>query len=287
MIKNIACVLLIFLVFGFVEILPAQTGEETASEYIDWFLQGRPFIEATYGLGEPKQELFTGEFLRLGAGELKLGYSAIKPDKDFVSYLEERFLFGSLLKKDLDKFTSETDDTSKVETEMSRFGSGVRQGYGYTMGKFILLPYNQFTFVWTKVKSSPPASLSQDDVDILNRYEGNYRFGQAFEGGVKLNAFKSFSVAGSYEAAVIFPRHLFGKWLGSFTLMSIGLSAATIFSDRVVDSSPFFGPLMFFVLRNGVAYAFYQAMKDDMNWPFDTETPLRVETFKLGASITF
>jgi hypothetical protein len=28
-------------------------------------------------------------------------------------------------------------------------------------------------------------------------------------------------------------------------------------------------------------------MQQDMNWPFDTETPLTVEAFKVGASFTF
>jgi hypothetical protein len=237
--KKITCVCLAFFsLLGFTRILSAQTGEGESPAYMDWVMQGRPYIEATYGLGKPKQELFTGEFARLGAIELKMGYSAIKPHKDYVSSLEERFLFGGQFTKDLDKFSNE-DDPSQVESKMSRFGGGVRQGYGYAFGKFVLLPYNQITFVWTKLESSQPEGLAQEDVDILNRYEGSYRFGQSSEGGIKLNAFKFLSLTGSYEAAVVFPRHLFGKWLGSFTLMSVGLSAATLFSERVVDSSPF------------------------------------------------
>jgi hypothetical protein len=283
--KRIICVCLAFFsLVIFTSILPAQTAEGE-TPYTDWIMQGRPYIEATYGLGKPKQELFIGEFARLGAIELKMGYSAIKPHKDFVSSLYDRFLFGGQFKQEWD--TSSENDPNQVESKMSRFGGGARQGYGYAFGKFVLLPYNQFTFVWTKLESTPPTGLAQEDADILNRYEGSYRFGQASEGGIKLNAFKFLSITGGYEAAVVFPRHLFGKWLGSFTFMSVGLSAATLFSERVVDSSPVFGPLMFFILRNGVAYGFYKGMQQDMNWPFDTETPLTVEAFKISAAITF
>jgi hypothetical protein len=44
---------------------------------------------------------------------------------------------------------------------------------------------------------------------------------------------------------------------------------------------------MYFLLQNGVSYAFYSALRYDTHWPFPTEDPLTIETAKLGASITF
>ena len=36
-----------------------------------------------------------------------------------------------------------------------------------------------------------------------------------------------------------------------------------------------------------MSLGYYMLMREDMNWPFDSETPLTVESAKLGAVITF
>jgi len=59
------------------------------------------------------------------------------------------------------------------------------------------------------------------------------------------------------------------------------------FSEEIVNSSEVLGPIIYFVLRNGLAYAFFAAMKDKGNWPFSSEKPLAVESFRLSAMIAF
>ena len=83
------------------------------------------------------------------------------------------------------------------------------------------------------------------------------------------------------------PRHLFGKWLGSVMIQSIGYSAIVAYSDAIVDATPALGPLITFALRNGLAYVFYWQMREEMNWPFVTERPLTLEAVKVSASFTF
>ena len=48
-----------------------------------------------------------------------------------------------------------------------------------------------------------------------------------------------------------------------------------------------FGPIIHFALKTGASYAYYRFSRESMNWPFDTETPLTVESAKLGAAIQF
>ena len=48
-----------------------------------------------------------------------------------------------------------------------------------------------------------------------------------------------------------------------------------------------FGPIMYFVLKNALSYAFFKGMQDKMFWPFNSGRALTMETFKLGASINF
>ena len=66
----------------------------------------------------------------------------------------------------------------------------------------------------------------------------------------------------------------------------IGVGAVEIFTKEVLESSPAAGPIVSFVLKNGLSYAFYTFKKQKMNWPFNTETPLTYETLKLGVTFT-
>jgi hypothetical protein len=65
------------------------------------------------------------------------------------------------------------------------------------------------------------------------------------------------------------------------------MSAMTLYSEEIVNNSPLVGPLMYFVLKNGLSFLFFRAMSYNMNWPFQSETPLSSVTIRVGASITF
>jgi len=141
--------------------------------------------------------------------------------------------------------------------------------------------------VWTKFDPVDSTGISEEDRKILDRYAGAFRFGHSGEAGVKLQIAKTFGIVVGYEFAVVYPRHIFWPWLGSHIIQSTALGMISTFSEDIVNSSPIFGPVMYFLLKNGVMYAFYQGYKEKMNWPFDSETPLTIETFKIGASLTF
>jgi hypothetical protein len=96
---------------------------------------------------------------------------------------------------------------------------------------------------------------------------------------VQLNAY--------YETAVIYPRHQFWKWTGSFALAEVGYGLIGHLADDFVNSQPVFGPIINFVVKSAYLYGYYSLRKKDMNWPFQTDTPLRLETINLGASLVF
>jgi len=257
-----------------------------AENPMDWVWHGnfRPFIEANYGIGTPKHKAFATDFSDIGAAEIKIGFTQVKQFRDYVYSLDDRYLFGSYMAKDLHY---DYKDQGTEVTKVTRFGTGNRTGYGYRAGSFDLLPYAFLALAWTRIDPGSTAGLSQPEIDLLERYNGPFRFGQSSEAGVKLGLFKAVSLTGGYEYSVIFPRHLFSKWLGSFTLQSVGHSVIALYGERLVSTSPVLGPLLYFFLQNGLTYVFYWQMRDSMNWPFKTETPLTFEALKVGASITF
>jgi hypothetical protein len=187
--------------------------------------------------------------------------------------------------EDVANFTS--PQAGDFKATITRFGFGNRLGYGYKLGPIELLPFFQSSLLWTKIKSDTVNSLSQNDKDILARYENVFRFGMQTEGGIQIQLLESIGLVSSYEFAVIYPRHLFMEWLGSYIIIQAGLGMVSAFAEDIMKSSPVFGPIFYFVLKNGLAYAFYQGVKEKMNWPFNSETPMTMENIKLGISITF
>lgn len=273
------------LLFGFSSLAIAQ-GEENIDPWAKaWQGNFRPFIEGNYGIGVPKQIRFEGDFSNVGLAEGKLGYSEVEQYDKYVYSLDQRYLYGSYFSPDLNFFSDDT--VGKVNTEATRFGVTSRLGFGYKIGFLNLLPYNGRSLVWTKITSTRPPTLSQTDVDILNRYEDSFRFGELSEAGVNITLSGILSLNAAYEFDVVYPRHLFWKWLGSIIIRDASTAAITVFSEDIVGRTSFLGPIIYFALKNGLSYAFYNAMKYNMNWPFTTEEPLTFEAFKAGVSITF
>ncbi|UCF65412.1 MAG: hypothetical protein JSW33_06165 [bacterium] len=269
------------------EIAPGPDDDKEWYKEVDvpW-RNSRPIVEFSYGYNMPKQKKFQQDFAKIGAMEIKLGYSRVDRYKKKFLELDEDFLFGSYSTKDINDF-SKNDTGDKVYTNYLRFGLASRDGYGYDLGSLALLPYNQTQFSFTRVKSERFASLSMEDHDILDRYEGSYRFGTATEGGMKLLISNSVGITASYEAAVINPRIVFFPWIGGAIVQNITVGIVSYFGKEIVNTGHWLGPIMYALLKNGAAYGVYLGMKDKQYWPFNSETPLTHETFKLSLSITF
>jgi hypothetical protein len=251
----------------------------------EWDELSNPMIELNYGSANFKQKNFSSNFFKTGIAEIKLGYSTVEEYyKRPILEFHEKFLFVSFLSEEL---KSKTNNENGTLLETWRFGFANRNGYGYSAGSISILPYHQDGFVWSNVSTEMSNQLSENDRNILDRYEDTFRFGSQSEGGVRIEFSEFFSLNFAYEATVIFPRHLFWKWAGSESIKYIGLGALSYFTDEIIESTPEAGPVINFILQNAFAYGFYSLQRNKINWPFSSETPLTLETFKIGMSFTF
>ncbi len=284
--------LIVLVLCGYGEILATEPAVENLNKDetwenltgFDWSKGVHPFVEVSYGLINPAQKKFDGDFHEMGSGDVKLGYSKVKNVIDYVVELDEHFAFGNWISKDLKDVT---ENAEKVTSEILRFGVGNRIGYGYETQSVRILPYSEMQFSLTKLTTERPLSLSMNDMNILDRYEGSYRFSSGGAGGIRLEFFRSVSFLASYEAAVVYPRIVFWPWLGGAIIQGITVGAVSHFAEDIIDSSPAMGPIMYALLRNGITYVVFLGMKDKMNWPFNSETPLTHEGFRVGFSLTF
>jgi hypothetical protein len=261
-------------------------------DYDFWDSDSRPLIEVQYGSGEPKHENFNNEFNDVGLIELKLGNSSIDYYYHDIIELNASYLTVSQLSHDL---KDSEKNALKVNSKLLRIGIGIRSGYGYGNDAFTVLPYYSQNFMIAKMSGTNLPDIRtfisdenyEIDNEILGRYNDAFRYAFSNEGGLKLELSKFIALNGGYEYMVVYPRFMTWKLLGSMAVEMSVLSALDNFVDEIIDRSPLAGPIVNFVLKNAYSYAFYTLRKEDMNWPFDSETPLTYETFKVGFSFTF
>lgn len=258
----------------------------------DWRLfkglfDGRPYVELIYGLGTPKHRLFSNEFSDVGIAGVRIGYNSV--DLYYTENLidvEDKFLFFNYFSNE---FAINKNQQTGLGSELIQFGLGRTQGFGYKMGSFSITPYSLSAYSWSNLnmKEYPTMNNAGQDSIILDRYNKSFRFGTLIEGGLKVEIANFISLNAGYEASVIFPRHLVFKQFVSSAIEQIGFNAIENFVDKVLKSSPAAVPIVNFILKSAYGYGFYLLRRDNMNWPFSTETPLTYENFKFGITFIF
>jgi hypothetical protein len=319
-------VFLFLIIFGFIKVNLAQEEDSTKNEetwdsdnwdnedfdewewdfgknhkdfnWPDFQFHGRPSIETSYGLPKLAIKSVNTDFIKPGAAELRLGYSTLREFEGYIIKYRNRFVFLGNFSKDLSK---STDNSAKLNAEIWRFGVGWLEGYGYQIGKSAIIPYTSNSFVWTRIKSNdyyvidPTASyvplnkigLSKNDSETLDLFNDSFRFGTMTEGGIRVQLIPLISFNAGYERAIVFPRHMFWKHVGSMAIEWAGIGAIDFFVREIMDDSPAAGPIISFILKNGFSYGLYQLRREKMNWPFNTAEPLTLDTWRFGLTFTF
>lgn len=281
----------------------AQEDESVYTDYLDenvldFIYTSRPMIEIDYGVGSPNNKNVSREFADVGSWDIKLGKSEQKNFKGILVDLSERYIFGSYLSSNAQNFSS-TDN--KILTDSYRFGFGSRDGIGYGGSIISVVPYVSQSFVWTQLSEYSntvnPDILIPPDMEIvdnnalaLDDYLGTFRFGDRASYGMKIEIASTFQINPYYETSVVYRRHLFWYWSGSFIVSQVGYNVLSHFTDEIVDRSPVLGPIFNFALKAAYLYGYYLLRQENMNWPFNpsgNEVPLTFETFNIGASFVF
>jgi hypothetical protein len=220
--------------------------------------------------------------------ELKVGFSDLeyfKRESGIVDYMG-RYLSVSYLTADL----GEGDVNGALGLKQWRFGFESERGYGYRLSSSpaapaILLLHNS-GLTWSDVSMLLP-SEGLTEKSRAERFEGGVRSGSLSGAGlaVQINRVTALNIA--FERSQIYERHLFWKWLGGVIIEGGAQGLVDRFVERIIDSSPEAGPVVNFILKNGLAYGLYELRKENMHWPFSTAEPLHVDTFKFGITFIF
>ncbi len=284
------CMIASVLLLGYLLLIPAGriAHAQSSGESNMWgFLtEGKfdPIIEGTYGYGLFTQKNFSGDLPTAGAAGLKLGFREVKQFKTWGKKLDERFLLGYYASSTVPPGKKGTGD---LDGEWWRAGAGQRSGYGWEIGRQSIIPYHQYSFNLSRLTFKNYGGLAPADTELVTRVMGKARLSMSTEGGAMVELFSSLSASVGYEATVVYTRLIFPQWICSYLLLGSSVVIISDFAEEIVSSSPILGPILYFAFRNAVAYGFFYAFQNQMNWPFTSETPFMTHTFKLDVSIRF
>lgn len=245
-----------------------------------------PIINLKYGFSQPVYyDDLLGGFAMINSVELNIGYSnlyRLEPDKS-VTEGDFNYLFLNNALSDI----GISGDDGDIETNTWKFGLTNGSGYGWLLGeKSNILLFHAGGIGWSQTEFDPDQPDSTYAGQKFNDYD-NFRFSDHFSGGINIRLLENISINAEYGRTVVYQRHLFWYWTLSKLIHGAGNGLLDVFVNKVEESSPHLVPVVNFVLKNGLAYGFYELQKEKMNWPLNSAHPLMFDTYQIGLTFTF
>ena len=258
-------------------------------EINDWENSGNPFWEINAGTVNAELRSSAFNYAPSLLTDLKLGFNSIDTlYKNVLIEYKDNFTFVSNYSSKYNSF-SKSNDPLDIKLDTWQLGFASRKAYGYS-GKFLtLVPYYQAGIGWSVLKFHFPEvkTFLPLDAKASERFEKGVRFGMTNEAGVLLRFGNHIAFNTAYRFDVIFPRYLIWKHLGSIIIEYSTQEALNNFINKVSEASPLTTPIVNFVLKNALAYAFFSLKKEKSFWPFESESPFTFRTFKVGVTYYF
>lgn len=256
--------------------------------------------------------LFTDMTFDLGQRSPSVGvwYGGASSSRDAAGPIAPNAMFGVSLGMEREKAWLETENiivhngtglyfaygphatglaTASSTVDLLRFGFMDETGYGYRLGDASNISFlvGQSSLSWTSIASATLPINEPGQAQAIRDFEGNLRFSETMRPTLAWRIASPVSLRVGYEWTQVYPRHMFWYWALSGGIEGIADAAASWFAREIGKASPEAMPIMYFILRTGVAAGFKALRMNQMNWPFETAAPMNVQIWNVGASIHF
>jgi hypothetical protein len=244
------------------------------------------FLEFQYGRANMRHnDIENQDFAYLGSLQATIGYFEKKPINRRAPSIVE-YDFESLVNLSYNSIALGAEkNTGRNEYTMWQVDLPERTALGYSLGNGIaIMPYYQnSSLYWSGVDTE----LLIDSVSPIARFQNGLRFGHGNQAGLSVELTPNISVTASYSYNTIFARHVFWQWVVTEIIHKSADGVANGLVTVIKRKAPSVAPIFHFLLRNAVSYGFYELRKTGMNWPFESEKALGIETFRVGVNFIF
>ncbi len=295
--RNIlAAVLLCFALQVFAESPIDSSNVESDNIIFDTdIFDSKPFIRFDIGVTQPLYRGFQGD--DLDQFSALIGFEKNSIEGESLLGYSNYGIFGFILTDDTELLATQTENAQQFS--LGAIGIANTKGYGWNFGGkskltlgvedgtgFAQLGYNY------DVPQDPDPYIGvfadrNAYENLQNTFGDDTRWTQYFRSYIKYQPIDLVSLDISYGRQVIYPRLLFWYWAASGIVSGSADVLADIFINRVLKSYENAVPVVHFILKTGLAFAFYQLQKDNMHWPINTAPALVTNNFNIGFAFHF
>ncbi len=248
----------------------------------------KPTIDISIGLSNPSidKSVIPDNMSKLGylSGVFGFSNSYKSSNSDIIFREKGTYLLIEHNNIDLPLSNAKNGD---ISSNAWRIGVGSQSANIYDLGGNVRLSFNNLSnigWVWINFRDSASTEESRNHQIYLS---DGVRFSNQVGNEIKLFLTDNLGFNLVYNRTEIFTRHLFWYWAGSEIIYQIGSNTIDWFVSSIEKSTPSASPIIYFVLHSVYNYGMYELRKSNMNWPFDTSSPLIYDNFKFGLSFRF
>ena len=269
--------------------------DEGIIDFDSSIFDSKPFIRLDLGLAQPLYRGFQGD--DLDQLFLVLGFEQYEEAGESILEYTNYGLYGVMLSDETELLATQTEGAQQFS--LGAIGFTTSKGYGWQFGKnqkLILgiedgIGFAQLGYNYDVPQDPDPENEVYADRNQYERLQYTYtdgtRWTQYFRSYIKYQPTDLVSLDVSYGRQIVFPRYLF--WYATVSGLVSGTAdgLTNIFVSRVMKSYENAAPIVHFVLKTGLAFAFYQLQKDNMHWPINTAPALTTNNFNAGLTFHF
>jgi len=238
-------------------------------------------IRATYGFGRLLHKDLIEDYAADNLWEVHLAFR----NTQSVTTRDGVTIPGMRLSSFFFSSRSSLADGGGFASSAARFGLRTASGYGWMSEAGMVVPYSSGSMIWTNVDVGT-TNVDSRDRSILADYNDARRFGTAIEMGLEVISENGLALGAGIERHLVYPRHLVFTWMLSSGIQSILSETAGTALTRM-SGSPVAGPIVAFLISNGIRFGISELQRDEMYWPFTSAPPLVYDAFELSVAYTF
>lgn len=271
-------------------ITPAYSASDSRSSFYDFIKRlykqetgpiNRPLIEisTTYN----NYSIFQSPFSEVTSPglELKYGFNRFHDKSEYepIFGMGSEFAFIGNNHNNIDIIT---DPPRNINSWYFGFGFSNGWGWNFKDKKLFLEHSSSLLFADTDF-----LELGNKFDPMLEEINDELKFAQRYSSAIVYEISNPFYIDLAYQHTIIYPEFGNFKWFGSWMAEIAFQRWIDFFKDSYVEEFGPLTPIFFITYKTAISLMFYELRSRNRNWPFISERPVNIRSFRLNFVFVF